>query len=182
VSTSQIGTRYAKALYQLASESNQQEEIFKQIRSINEALDLDPTIQGFLSSPLIRPVEKEKAFAAAFKVVEVSDLVKNFVFLLARKQRLPIFNEVVTAFQALADEKHGVVRGVVRSTTVLAPEERKRIEETVNRVTKKNAILSYKEDPQLLGGLVAEVGSYTFDDSLVSHLRRMNEQLTQKNH
>jgi F0F1-type ATP synthase delta subunit len=26
--------------------------------------------------------------------------------------------------------------------------------------------------------LVAEVGSMTFDDSLITHLRRMNEQLT----
>lgn len=106
--------------------------------------------------------------------------MKNFVFLLARKQRLGIFNDVVTAYQALADEKHGVVRGTVRSTTVLAPDERKRIEQTVNRVTKKNSILTYKEDPLLLGGLVAEVGSYTFDDSLASHLRRMNEQLTRR--
>jgi F-type H+-transporting ATPase subunit delta len=182
MSASQIGKRYATALYELASEKNSQDETFLQIRAIAEALDLDPTIQSFLSSPLVRPGEKEKAFAGAFKTVQASDLVKNFVFLLARKQRLAIFNDVVTSFQALADEKHGVVRGVVRSTTVLAPDERKKIEQTVNRVTKKNAILSYKEDPQLLGGLVAEVGSYTFDDSLASHLRRMNEQLTQKNH
>ncbi len=71
-------------------------------------------------------------------------------------------------------------RGTVRSTTVLAPEERKRIEETVNRVTHKQPLLTYKEDPALLGGMVAEVGNYTFDDSLASHLRRMNEQLTRR--
>lgn len=182
MSASQIGMRYADALYQLAFEKNLQEEVYKQICSIAEALDLDPQIQSFLSSPLVRPLEKEKAFAAAFKSVQVNDLVKNFVLLLARKQRIAIINDVVTAFQDLADRKHGVVRGTVRSTTVLAPEDRKRIEETVNRVTKKHAILTYKEDPQLLGGLVAEVGSYTFDDSLASHLRRMNEQLTQRNH
>ena len=182
MSSSQIGMRYADALYQLASEKSLNDETFAQLCSIAEALDLDPTIQNFLSSPLIRPLEKEKAFAGAFKSVHANELVKNFIFLLARKQRLGILNDVVTAFQNLADQKHGVVRGTVRSPTVLAPEERKRIEETVNRVTKKNAILTYKEDPQLLGGLVAEVGSYTFDDSLASHLRRMNEQITQKNH
>jgi F-type H+-transporting ATPase subunit delta len=110
--------------------------------------------------------------------VSVGELVKNFVFLLARKQRLDVFGDIVAVYQILADQKHGVVRGTVRSTTVLAPEERKRIEETVNRVTRKQSLLTYKEDSQLLGGMVAEVGSYTFDDSLASHLRRMNEQLT----
>jgi F-type H+-transporting ATPase subunit delta len=174
----QLGGRYAKALYQLASEQNQQDQVFTQIRTIAEAIHSDPAIIEFLSSPMIRPTEKEKAFEGAFKSVTVSDLVKNFVFLLARKQRLDVFDDIVTVYQTLSDQKHGMVRGTVRSTTVLTPEERKRIEETVNRVTKKQSLLTYKEDPHLLGGMVAEVGSYTFDDSLASHLRRMNEQLT----
>ena len=70
----------------------------------------------------------------------------------------------------------------MRSATVLAPEERKQIETLVSRATKKQVILSYKEDPSLVGGLVAEVGSFTFDDSLISHLKRINEQLTRSVH
>lgn len=60
MSTSQVGARYASALYQLATELNQQDVIFTQVRTISEALDLDPAIQSFLSSPLVRPAEKEK--------------------------------------------------------------------------------------------------------------------------
>src|SRR4029077_20300117 len=93
------------------------------------------------------------------------------------KNRLGIFSEIVTAFEHITDEAHGVTRGTVRSATVLAPEERKRIETLVGRATKKQVILTYKEDPSLLGGLVAEVGSFTFDDSLHAHLKRINEQL-----
>jgi F-type H+-transporting ATPase subunit delta len=66
---------------------------------------------------------------------------------------------------------------MVRSATVLAPEERQRVEEFVGRATQKHVILTYKEDPTLLGGLVANVGSLTFDDSLSSHLKRINEQI-----
>jgi F-type H+-transporting ATPase subunit delta len=178
VKNPELGARYAKALYQLAAEQNQQDQVFVQIRTIAEVIRGDKSIAEFLSSPLVRPMEKEKTFEGAFKSVAVSDLVKNFVFLLARKQRLGVFDDIVSVFQNLSDQKHGMVRGTVRSTTVLTPEERVRIEQTVNRVTKKQSLLTYKEDPQLLGGMVAEVGSYTFDDSLASHLRRMNEQLT----
>lgn len=179
---SEIGARYAKALYQLAEENHQQDAIFDQLRALGEALQTDKTIADFVSSPLIRPQEKEKAFGAALKGLSVNDLVKTFVLVLAHKQRLDVFPAILKAYQDLADEKHGVVRGVVRSTTVLAPEQRKQIEEKVNRVTHKQPLLTYKEDPTLLGGLLAEVGSYTFDDSLASHLRRMKEQLTQRSH
>ena len=116
-----------------------------------EALHNENAIAEFLSSPLIRPAEKEKTFAGAFKTVPVANLVKNFVFLLARKQRLDVFAEIVQAYQDLADEKHGVVRGMVRSTTVLAPEERKRIEETVNRVTRKAIASDLQRGSAVLG-------------------------------
>jgi F-type H+-transporting ATPase subunit delta len=176
--SSQVGARYASALYQLASDAKKQDEVFEQMRSLGEALKGDAVITEFLNSPVVRPSQKEAAFAAVFKAVKVNDIVRDFVSLLARKQRLDAFKDIVVSYQEIADAKNGVVRGLVRSTTVLAPEERKRIEETVNKVTGKQSLLSYKEDPSLLGGMVAEVGSYTFDDSLSSHLRRMNEELT----
>ena len=114
--------------------------------------------------------------------VKLPEILKNFMLLLGMKNRLSLFADIVTSYQSIADEAHGVTRGVVRSATVLAPDERKRIEELVGRATKKQVILTYKEDPSLLGGLIAEVGSFTFDDSLSSHLTRINEQLNRSVH
>lgn len=120
--------------------------------------------------------------AKALKGSGVSAEVEAFLLLLARKNRLPIFPEVLEAYQHFTDEANGVTRGVVRSARVLSQEDRGRIEETVSRYTKKNVILTYKEDEDLLGGLVAEVGSYTFDDSLTAHLKRLNEELKRSAH
>lgn len=177
-----IATRYARALYNLAKENNEQDAVFVQMRVIDEAFSLDPVIAEFLNSPTILPTEKEKAVEKVVTAVKVSETLRNFLLLLARKGRLPLYSEVVTAYQTIADEANGVTRGTVRSAAVLSPEERKRIEDLVSRATKKQVILTYKEDPSLLGGLVAEVGSFTFDDSLTSHLNRMNEQLTRSTH
>ncbi len=65
MTATEIGARYAKALYQLAAEQNQQDQVFAQIRSLAEALDNEKVIAEFLSSPLVRPLEKEKAFQRA---------------------------------------------------------------------------------------------------------------------
>lgn len=177
-----LATRYARALYNLARESNEQDGVFEQLRAIETAFNGDPEISAFVQSPMIRPTDKVKALEAVVSKIGASEALKNFVLLLARKNRLGIFSDVLTAYQTISDEAHGVTRGVVRSAAALGPEDRKRIEELVSKATKKQVILTYKEDPGLLGGLVAEVGSYTFDDSLISHLKRINEQLTRSAH
>lgn len=178
----QLASRYARALYNLAKEKNEQDVVFEQMRVLEQAFDSDPVIMEFIASPLIRPTDKVKAFEALNAKVALSEALQNFLLLLTKKNRLSVFKDILSAYQMIADEAHGVTRGVVRSATVLGPDERKRISELVSRATKKQVILTYKEDPALLGGLVAEVGSYTFDDSLISHLTRMNEQLTRANH
>lgn len=177
-----LATRYARAIYGLAKEKNEQDSVFAQMRAFEEAFSGDKEIEDFLTSPLFRPMDKVKAMEAVVAKVNASEVLKNFVLLLARKNRLGIFSEIMTAYQTISDEAHGVTRGLVRSATVLSPEDRKRIEDLVSKATKKQVILTYKEDPSLLGGLVAEVGSFTFDDSLISHLKRINEQLTRSAH
>lgn len=173
-----LATRYARAIYNLAKDSNEQDTVFNEMRAIDEAFSSDAEIKNFLSTPMIRPGDKIKAVEGLLSKVKVSDSLKNFVLVLAKKGRLPLFSDIVTSFQQISDESHGVTRGEVRSAAVLGPEDRKRIEDLVGKATKKKVILTYKEDPTLLGGLVAEVGSFTFDDSLTSHLSRINEQLT----
>jgi F-type H+-transporting ATPase subunit delta len=175
----QLASRYARALYTLVKEKNAQDEVFAQMRVVEEAFSLDPAITDFMTSPLIRPTDKLKAIEKLVQATQgMHEGLKNFLMLLAKKNRLAIFADVVNAYQVISDEAHGVTRGVVRSATVLDPAERQRISELVSKATKKQVILTYKEDPSLLGGLVAEVGSFTFDDSITSHLNRINEQLT----
>jgi F-type H+-transporting ATPase subunit delta len=177
-----LAARYARALYALAKEKNEQDAVHAQMRAVSEAFSSDAEISRFLESPVIRPAEKVKALAKLVESLNVPESLKNFILLLGKKNRLGIFKEIVHAFQLITDETHGVTRGVVTSAAVLDPAERKRIETLVGKATKKQVILTYKEDPSLLGGLVAEVGSFTFDDSLMSHLNRINEQLNRSVH
>ncbi|MCC7404694.1 MAG: ATP synthase F1 subunit delta [Bdellovibrionales bacterium] len=179
---SEVASRYAKALFSLASENKRAKPVLEELRALRAMFEKDREMQQFVRSPLIKAEEKEAAMAKALKGSGVSAEVEAFLLLLARKNRLPIFPEVLEAYQHFTDEANGVTRGVVRSARVLSQEDRGRIEETVSRYTKKNVILTYKEDEDLLGGLVAEVGSYTFDDSLTAHLKRLNEELKRSAH
>jgi uncharacterized protein YbcI len=54
------------------------------------------------------------------------------------------------------------------------------IKEKLEKLTGKKVVLEYHEDKSLIGGLVAQVGSFSFDDSLETQLRLMREDLKRK--
>ena len=176
---SEVAKRYGKALYELAREQNKQDEIFEQLRILKSVIYSEPTIQSFLASPVVQPEQKIMALKGAIGE-KVNKEIVQAMQLLAHKNRLPIFTEIVDAFEQMSDEIHGVSRGVVKSSKTLSPEARKKIEDTVARVTGRKVILNFKEDPQLMGGMVAQVGGWTFDDSIETHLTRMSEDLNRR--
>jgi len=178
---SEVARRYASALYDLSKTAKNQEQVFGELRALKQAFDADPTISDFMSSPLIAPDKKIAALKGALSG-KLSNEVANTLILLAEKNRLPVFTQLVEAFEAISDRDHGVTRGTVRSASPLSPEARKQIEDTVTKVTKKKVILNFTEDPKLLGGMVAQVGGWTFDDSLETHLTRMSEELNRSTH
>lgn len=179
---SEISLRYAKALYNHALQNHCQERVFNDLRALNTVFEQNTAIKSFMTSPLVKASEKEAAMKAALPGKGLAAETETFVALLAQKDRLSLFSEVVEAYQHISDEEHGVVRGVVKSAAVLGPEDRQQIEKIVAQATGRQVLLTYTEDKNLIGGLVAEVGSYRFDDSLTSHLRRIKEELNRRTH
>lgn len=175
-----LAKRYAKALFGLAVDSGRQEVILNELRSLAQAFATAPEVLKFFDSPVTGAVEKKQTLQKALEGKGVTAEVMQFMSLLADKGRLPLFNEIVDAFQTELDLLNNVCRGVVRSTTQLSPNDRSRVESTVEKVLKKKVIMTYKIDPSVIGGLVAEVGSYRFDDSLSSHLKRMTDDLKRR--
>lgn len=179
---SELASRYSKALFDLSKETNTQDKIFSELRGFEQILAKNPEFEAFLTHPLVRSEDKENVLSKALENAGMKVETVNFILLLARKNRLGMFSQIVEAFENQTDESHGVTRGQVKSATVLNPSEREDLEKTVSKFTGKQVILSYKEDPSLIGGVVAQVGSYTFDDSLSSHLTRLKEEINRRTH
>lgn len=174
---SEVARRYAQAIHDLSKSSA--ESVLGELKALKKSFEADKTISDFLNSPLFSPDQKSKALKAALNG-KVSENVLNSILLLAEKNRLSFFGEIVEAFEEIRDEHAGITRGTVKSATPLNADARKQIEDTVTKVTQKKVVLSFTEDPKLLGGMVAQVGGWTFDDSLEAHLTRLNEELNRR--
>jgi F-type H+-transporting ATPase subunit delta len=178
---SEVARRYARAFYDLAKTASGADKAFAELRILREAISTDSGIKNFLLSPVVDADKKASALKLALHG-KASDSVTNGLLLLAHKNRLNLFFDIVDAFEEISDLDHGVTRGTVKSAKALGPEARNKIEATVNKVTGKKVILNYTEDADLLGGMMAQVGGWTFDDSLETHLTRMSEDLNRRTH
>jgi F-type H+-transporting ATPase subunit delta len=167
-------------MYELSVDHRSQEKVFSELRTLDQAFSSDQSILNFMSSPVVGEDARKAVITKAIDGKGFSKETVDFVMLLARRNRLSIFKDIVHEFEAEIDAANGVCRGVVRSATTLAPAERQRIEQTVEKVLKKKVIMTYHEDRSVIGGLIAQVGSYTFDDTISSHLQRMNEELKRR--
>ena len=171
-----IASRYVRAMFELVIEGRQLELTLNELRQVL-AIFADKEISIFIVSPVVAAAQKLEAISVALDNKGLSELSKNLLLLLAKRNRLMLLAEVVEVFQLELDKSNGVVRGDVRSAVILDPEERKQIESKVGSFFKKDVILNYSTEPKLVGGLVASVGSFTFDDSISSYLKRLNENL-----
>jgi len=178
---SEVSKRYAKALYELANSSKTNERVFSELQILGKILVQDDYISDFIQSPLVSPEQKIQALKSALSG-KMSEDVVNTLHLLAEKNRLYLLSEIVGAFEIISDHEKGVTRGTVRSAASLNADEKQRIENTVTNVTKKKVILNFEEDKNLLGGMIAQVGGWTFDDSLESHLTSLSEDLKRRTH
>lgn len=175
--TSELARRYAKAVFQLTEKNASVETALNQLRAVSEAIEKAPDLKGFFVSPVIKAEDHEKTFENLFEKKDFLLEVKGLLMVLASNRRLANLGEVVSALQLEVDQSRGVDHGLVKSATTLVPEERAAIEKIISKYTGKKAVMEYQEDKALLGGLVAHVGSFTFDDSLDTQLERMKEDL-----
>ena len=140
VKVSECARRYASALFDLAKEAQTQDVVLNQLRALRESFSKQEEIKGFIETPLLQPNIKEKALQQALSKSEVGEELKSFITLLAKKNRLPLFYEITTAYEQISDLAHGVTRGTVTSTEALSPAEREEIQDIISKKTGKRVI------------------------------------------
>jgi F-type H+-transporting ATPase subunit delta len=174
---SPVSKRYAKALYGAVKDKV---ATLNELRVLIKIISEDPIIDGFFSSHTQPEHQKLDVLAKSIQGKGLSEEVGNFLKVLIIKGRSAHLKDTLTAYEALVDAENGVTRGNVKSAVKLDADARQRIEAVISHFVKKKVILNYSEDPKLVGGVLAQVGGWTFEDTLDSHLRRLKEDLNRR--
>jgi F-type H+-transporting ATPase subunit delta len=176
-----MGRRYSKALVSLALEKSENlEEVYEELEMFHAALTGDPRILQAMSNPNVHLAEREKLLGRMLEKSSVRPLVHNFIQLLLRKGRINFFPDIVREFRQKADQHAGVVRASVTSAGKLSPEDTKNIAVLLEHRFSKKIVLYEKTNPDLIGGLIVKSGSLSFDGSIRSQLKDIQNQLLEE--
>jgi F-type H+-transporting ATPase subunit delta len=170
-----LARRYARAL--LASVGDEFERAHADLSGIVRSLDAVPEARAFLADPTTPRAKKTEFVEKLIAAGQPHPLVANFLRLLASRDRLDALEAIAAVFGSMVDERLGRVKAEVVSAVPLTAEEEARLREALARATRKDVQLATRVDPEILGGLVAKVGSTVFDGSLRTQLAALRNEL-----
>ena len=172
---SEIGHRYAKALFELAEESKLIGNVENDLITFSSLIDEHDDLSKALKSPTVSKKEQSAFIIKLMKSIKANDLTIKFFALVTKNGRISIIKEIIVAYQNKLAEMRGEVTAEVTSANTLNSDIKKIVNETINKMTNAKKIsLDTKVDKSLIGGLVIRVGSTMVDSSIKNQLSRLN--------
>ncbi len=173
-----LARRYAKALFGLATDKKAIDKVGTDLRTLRAAFKAAPELGQVLASTSFPRAQRRKIVDALIQRIAGHDLVKTFCYLLLDKERLTALPDVSREIDAMIEAKAGRVAAEVTSAVALTPAQLASIVATLEKLSGKKVVVEKKQDPALLGGVVAKVGDVVYDGSLRTQLRALRDQLS----
>lgn len=168
---------YAEALLVAAARQNVVAETGHELSAlVTEVLDKSPDVDRFLSSPIVGRKSKLAALHAALPH-HASELIQGLLDVLTRNGRLDLLRGIDAAYRQLLDQRAGRVPVRVTSAVELTEPQRAALTQTLSEVMTQQPLLQVKVDPDLLGGLVVQIGDRVIDTSVRTRLRSLRNRL-----
>ena len=168
-----IARVYAEALFGVAKEKGKLDAIREQLGQFADALKGSRDLQLFFFSPYFSSAEKGDGLKKAITGAE-PELV-NFLELLIEKHRMPVIFRMRRQFDSLWDKENKRLGVTVTSAVELDPEVAERIGSEIEEQTGNAVELESRVDPDILGGLVVQVGNMVLDTSIQNRLEKLRK-------
>lgn len=176
---SQIAERYATALYEVAKANGNLDKDMDVLKALKQSLLDNKEILEMLKTPLMSDTEKEGVLKSSVGS-DLNDELSTFFALLTKNGRLGEIPSIVKALEDKVSRDLGVSSGSVRSAIELTEVEKKNVQELIEKELGTKVNLSYTVDEKMIGGIEAKVGSYIFEDSIKTHMQKLNDFITRR--
>ena len=173
-----LARRYARALVGLAQSPAQKDKLAKDLDAF-AALARSPDGDGVpvltvLSSERFPSADRKRLLDAFLKRLGADPLLGKFLQYVLERGRMEGLPEIARAYRRLA----GRIDAQITSAAPLPPEALAKIKQALERATGKQVIATTAVDPDLIGGVVAKVGSTVIDGSVRSQLAQLKTSLS----
>jgi F-type H+-transporting ATPase subunit delta len=169
--TSSLARPYARAVFELAQESNDF-ETWSQALAFLSALVSDESIIELVNNPRVEEDSLQELFddLCGDRVPESG---RNLLRLMMANDRLALMPDVAAQYEIMRAEAEGSVDAEVRSAQPLNDEQKERLSKALEKRLGRKVKLTVHEDDTLLGGAVIRAGDLVIDGSAKGRLEKL---------
>lgn len=175
---SAVAKRYARALFEVASEKNLIDATEKELVGVVNVISENEGLRKLLSHPKISAQEKKQMLETLF-AREISASTGNFLNIVIERGREGQLNEILDNFVEMANEVRGIADATVITAKKLSDAEANKLADAFGRQLNKTLRVKTEVDPALIGGLVVRIGDRLYDGSIRGKLSRFSQQIKQ---
>ncbi len=175
----EIASVYARSLFEVAQDQDKLDTVRDELGEFADALNGSRELQMFLFSPYFSTTEKTEGLDKAISGGD--EIVVNFLKLLIEKHRMPVVFRIRAELDQLWEEVNRMLPVTVTSAVELDKGTVKQIGDRIAEQTDRKVDLSSKVDPDILGGIIVQVGNSVLDASIRNRLENFRKQVARAN-
>jgi len=167
---------YARALYEAAKDKDRLDLVRVELADFVQAQREVPELRELLRNPQLD--HRVKASALEELLGGDEELVRNFLLLLAEKNRAGEVEEIAREFEQMVALEEGILDVELTTAVELSDEEARDVIKQIEKASGRKVEASRRVDPDLIGGIVLQAGSMRLDASVLGRLNRLRTELT----
>ncbi|HEY1556884.1 MAG TPA: ATP synthase F1 subunit delta [Kofleriaceae bacterium] len=173
-----VARRYAKAVFEIGQDQGGLDKIAADLRALATAMKSSDELTSALTSPAIQRSDRRKVIDGLLQRIGVVSTTRSLLYLLLDHERIDALPMIVRELDKMIEAKAGRVSAEVVSARPLEPAQLSELVAVLEKLSGKKINVSKREDPELLGGVVAKVGDTVYDGSLRTELQKVRDALS----
>lgn len=167
--------RYGQAAFDVAREHDLVDQWETDFQMISDILG-DPGMMDYFQSPAVPRGSKVDALTRMLPD-DNQVLLRNLLLLLLERRRFHQIHEVAAVFQELVLRERGIVVARVTTAIDLTEDEMSLVKDRLSQILGKQIEVLPQVNPEIIGGIVAQIGDDLFDGSVRTQLALLKRRL-----
>lgn len=169
---SYVAKQYSEALFGLAFEEQQVDELLSEFKRFNAAIDED--IFKFLNHPKISKQNKKEIIDQSVD----NTLLKHFIYVLIDNSRIDLLEDSLSEFEKYVRNQNKVLEVKAFSGKSLTSEQKTKLAESLSKKHNRKIELENIVDKSIVGGIRIEYEGMVLDDTINNYLHGLKANLT----
>ena len=179
MSARESAAKYARALLDVAIQESDPVQIERGLAAFADLVAGNAELRDTLTHPAVPATTKRRVVSELAGRLQLALPLNKLLQMLADRDRLLLLPDLLDVYRERLLEHQQVVRAEVTTAAPLSPERTDVLRQRLAQATGREVRMTTKVDPELIGGVVARIGSTVYDGSVATQLARLREKLLQ---